>query len=101
MKLLIVLAFLCFSVSAAQVRGAISYTNPYNGYTAPAQGARVDFYYWTGYGWQVAATTFVGYDGMYYTQLPPGQFKLQINGGPVYDVYIQNYQVFDLPPISL
>ncbi len=88
-----------FQVSwATELRGRIDTRNPYTGYFQPLPGAQVTIV--NPFNGAPLSTTYTGYDGFYYfSNVPPGQYGLVINGMRNFPLGVPPMPAYDIPPI--
>lgn len=88
--------------SATDLRGRIDGINQYNRSTYPLSRIRVELYVQTANGWMMVSGFVTGYDGMYYfSNVPPGNYTIQVNRRQNYPVSVYNQMYQDIPPITL
>lgn len=87
--------------SAVQVRGRIDIENFEGRLNAnrPMKGVGVQFCGGPEFEHCVDAET--GYDGIYYIEVPPGDYRIEINGEPRALVTVPPIPQYDLKPIPL
>jgi hypothetical protein len=87
---------------ATFIRGRVDGRNGFSPALFPVQGTPVDVYQPGGLnGWIFVVRAFTGPDGMYFLNLPPGQYFLQIGGRINVPIVITPIPAQDIPPILM